>query len=170
MYIGEVISMSFEEQYDTHFDEIFRYIFYMTASKELAEDLTQETFMRFYRSDFRGESSVRTYVHQIARRIVYDHFRRKKLIQWLPFTQKHEQATTALEDVLIIKEEHEQLYNALQQLKLSYKDVLIYRKLEGYSIQQTAHILGWSETKVSNTQRSAMKQLQLLLGGMQDEA
>ena len=159
--------MSFEEQYTQYFQLMYRYIFYMTGSKELAEDLTQETFLRVYN---RGELHTEiAYIRTIARHLVYDHYRKKALIQWLPFTKQHEQQTTALPDLLIAKEELRELMKAMQQLKLSHKEVLIYRKIEGYSIEETARLLGWRTTKVVNTQRSAMKALQRILGGMYDD-
>lgn len=48
------------------------------GSAQAAEDLTQETFLRVYRSlpGFRGESSTRTWVLSIARRVCADHVAR----------------------------------------------------------------------------------------------
>jgi RNA polymerase sigma-70 factor (ECF subfamily) len=51
--------------------------FFRGKSPGDAEDLTQRTFYRFCRAKrgFRGESSVRTWLFQIARRLVIDHAR-----------------------------------------------------------------------------------------------
>lgn len=159
--------MSFEEQYTQYFQLMYCYIFYMTGSKELAEDLTQETFLRIYNR--RAHSTDIAYIRTVARHLVYDHYRKKALIQWLPFTKQHEQHTTVLPEQLIAKENMRELMEAMQQLKLSHKEVLIYRKIEGYSIEETARLLGWRTTKVVNTQRSAMKALQRILGGVNDD-
>lgn len=160
--------MSFEEHYAQHFQAIYRYTYYMTSSKELAEDLTQETFLRLYKGSFQHKSNVEAYLRQIARHLVYDYYRRRALIQWLPFMKQHEPTHVAIDEELEAQEDIRMLVEAIQQLKLSHKDVLIYRKIEQYSIDDTARILGWTPTKVANTQRSAMKALTRIVKG--DEA
>lgn len=158
--------MSFEEHYDRYFPAIFRYIYYMTGRKELAEDLTQETFLRLYKGQFLQRSAIETYLRQIARHLVYDYYRKKALIKWLPFAKEHEQARPSLFEEFAQLEDKRRLYEAIYALKLSYRDVIIYRQIEGYSVHETAQILGWSTVKVVNTQRSAMQQLEKTLGGM----
>ncbi|MGE7021694.1 RNA polymerase sigma factor [Solibacillus cecembensis] len=162
--------MDFEQIYEQHFGKIYQYIRYMVTNAELAEDLTQETFLRVYKNTFRQEASITTYIRQIARNIVYDHYRKKALIQWLPFTKSHEQEemTYVPHDWVVQSENRKALYEALQQLKPLQREVLIYRKIEELSIQETCEIMGISAMKVANTQRSAMKALEQLLGGEQD--
>lgn len=157
--------MSFEEYYERYFQIIYRYTYYMTSSKELAEDLTQETFLRLYNGSCQHVSSVETYLRKIARHLVYDYYRRRALIEWLPFTKKHADQRAAIDEQLIAEEQTRALLQMMQQLKPAHKEVLIYRKIEGYSIDETAALLGWSTTKVANTQRSAMKALARIVRG-----
>ncbi|MEG0473711.1 MAG: RNA polymerase sigma factor, partial [Solibacillus sp.] len=162
--------MDFEQIYEQHFGKIYQYIRYMVTNAELAEDLTQETFLSVYKSKFRHEASITTYIRQIARNIVYDHYRKKALIQWLPFAKSHEQEemTYVPHDWIVQTENRKALYEALQKLKPIQREVLIYRKIEELSIQETCEIMAISAMKVANTQRSAMKALEQLLGGEQD--
>ncbi|MGN7478727.1 RNA polymerase sigma factor, partial [Solibacillus silvestris] len=103
---------------------------------------------------------------------VYDYYRKKALIEWLPFKSAPEQREFVYvpHEWLAQEEERKQLYEALQKLKPVQREVLIYRKIEELSIQETCGIMGLSALKVANTQRSAMKALQKLLGGGIDEA
>ena len=55
------------------------------------------------------------------------------------------------EQVLQVKEESYELYRALEKLKDTYKKVIVLRKLKGFSIEEAAAILGWSESKVKST-------------------
>lgn len=71
---------------------------------------------------------------------------------------------------LVQEEARKQLYEALQQLKPVQREVIIYRKIEELSIQETCDIMGLTAMKIANTQRSAMKALQHILGGEIDEA
>ncbi|MFJ5771138.1 RNA polymerase sigma factor [Psychrobacillus sp. NPDC093180] len=52
-------------------------------------------------------------------------------------------------------EEVRGLYIALGKLKPSYREVIIWRKIEELSIKETAEILSWNEEKVKNTLRRA---------------
>jgi len=159
--------MEFDELYEAHFQRIYQYIYYMVSDTSLAEDLTQETFLRVYKGRFRQEAAMSTYIRQIARNIVYDHYRKKALIKWLPFQKKHEGTADQYvpHDWLVQSEDRRLLYEALQSLKTEHREVLIYRKIEELSIEETCGILGWSAMKVANTQRSAMKALEKRLGG-----
>ena len=66
---------------------------------------------------------------------------------------------------IVQSENRRLLYQALQALKPTHREVLIYRKVEELSMEETSVILGCSVTKVANTQRSAMKTLEQILGG-----
>ncbi|WP_238600622.1 RNA polymerase sigma factor [Metasolibacillus meyeri] len=160
-------NLDFEAIYEEHFHTIYKYIRLMVSHAQLAEDLTQETFVRLLKGNFRNEAHIQTFIRQIARNLVIDHYRKKALIQWLPFTQEHEQHdfTYTPHDWLAQNELRQELYEALQQLKPLQREILIFRKIEELSIEETSLITGLSITKIANTQRSAMKKLQQLLGG-----
>lgn len=66
--------MDLEEQYD----KIFRYCCFKLYDRQLAQDMTQETFLRFYRQDLKLESSKElAYLYTIARNLCADVFRKK---------------------------------------------------------------------------------------------
>ena len=159
-------TLNFDDIYEEYFHEIYRYIFYMVSDKQLAEDLTQEVFLRIYKSNSKPQT-IATYVRQVARHLVIDYYRKKSLIQWLPFGKDDEQHAHSYipHDWLVQSEEHQQLFEALQKLKPLQREILIYRKIDELSIEETNQITGLSTTKIANTQRSAMKKLQQILGG-----
>ena len=162
--------MNFDDIYEEHFHNIYRFIFYMVSDIQLAEDLTQEVFLRIYESDPKSET-IATYIRKVARHLVIDYYRRKALIQWLPFVKEYEQHahTYIPHDWLVQSEKRQQLFEALQKLKPLQREILIYRKIEELSIEETSKITGLSATKIANTQRSAMKKLQQILGGEWDD-
>ena len=159
--------MDFDMIYEQQFRKVYLYILYMVSNAELAEDLTQETFLKFYKANFKHEASASTFIRQIARNLVYDHYRRKALIHWLPFTNKHEKEELVYVPHEWLQQEESKriLYEAIQKLKPLEREVIIYRKIEELSIEETCTILGVKAMKLVNTQRSAMKELEKLLGG-----
>ncbi len=65
----------------------------------------------------------------------------------------------------------EQLYRTIQQLKPTYRHVIILRKLKEFSTAETALILNWSESKVKMTLKRALIELknELIKGGFTSE-
>src|SRR5881227_2491749 len=53
-----------------YYPDVYRYLLYLTGRPEMAEDLTQETFIRAWRglASFEGRASLRVWLHRIARR------------------------------------------------------------------------------------------------------
>ena len=64
--------------YDEQYDKIYRYCYYKVRDKNLAEDITQETFLRFLDSRYREQGKKIQYLYTIARNLCSDHFRNNK--------------------------------------------------------------------------------------------
>lgn len=98
----------------------------------------------------------------IARSVAIDEKRKTKLINWLPdiFLRHLVSPDKTPEESLELSENKRLLYDIINQLKRSYRDVLILRGIKGLSSKETAEVLGWSEAKVSLTLHRAMKAVQ----------
>ena len=72
--------MDLEQIFRAHQKEIFVYFLRTVGDRELAEDLSQETFVRACRAAllYRAEASLRTWLFTIARGTLADHYRRKR--------------------------------------------------------------------------------------------
>lgn len=147
---------------------IFRYMSYLVRHKQVAEDLTQEVFIRFVRTGdiHRTSVEIQAWLRKTARNIAFDYLRRKRLIEFIPFIPIHEKME---EHPFFEMENVRELYDALGKLKPSYREVIIWRKIEELSIRDTAEILSWNEEKVKNTLKRAMQALRKEMGGVQDE-
>lgn len=66
-----MIIMNIEENYD----KIYKYIYYRIHDKELAEDLTQEVFLKFLDSSYREQGKDIRYLYMIARNLYIDAMR-----------------------------------------------------------------------------------------------
>ena len=75
--------MDIEQQYD----KLLRYCYMKLRDRALAEDLTQETFIKFFESkDYHSIGKEMAYLYTIARNLCIDYFRKHKdeLIEDLP--------------------------------------------------------------------------------------
>ena len=67
------MSMDLDEQYD----KIYRYCYYKLRHRESAEDVTQETFLRFFRT-YEGRGQNLSLLYTIARNLCTDEFRKRQ--------------------------------------------------------------------------------------------
>ena len=69
--------------YDTHVDRVFRMAYRMTGDEALAEDLTQETFLRAFGNldRFRGDASLSTWLYAIGMRTVLSGLRKVRRLR-----------------------------------------------------------------------------------------
>lgn len=150
-----------EDLFHEYSSLIYRFILLMVSNREEAEDLTQEVFIRVHKAlpQFKGESSYKTWLYTIARNLVYDHCRKKRTINLLKEIARLERTEPIPEEILELKEQSQSLYQALLALKLSYREIIILRKIKGYQINETAEILGWTESKVKTTLHRALNAL-----------
>ncbi|WML49987.1 sigma-70 family RNA polymerase sigma factor [Neobacillus sp. PS3-34] len=150
-----------EDLFHEYSSLIYRFILLMVSNREEAEDLTQEVFIRVHKAlpQFKGESSYKTWLYTIARNLVYDHCRKKRTINLLKELARLERTEPIPEEILELKEQSQSLYQALLALKLSYREIIILRKIKGYQINETAEILGWTESKVKTTLHRALNAL-----------
>lgn len=153
--------MIFEEWYEKYVDSIYKYILLMVKDTQLAEDLTQETFLKVFinQKNFKGNSKVKTWIYRIAYSVTMNYFRKKHPITTL-FNLVIPIKNT--ETLLIEQEDINELFLAISKLKMSYKQVIILNKIQQFSIKETASILGWSEGKVKMQLSRGLKALKKL--------
>ncbi len=157
----------------SHYKAVYQYTYFLVGQKQLAEDLTQDAFVKALKTNKAIDSSEgqRAWLYTIARNTVYDAMKRAKIINFIPFGKKEYVAHEFYEPEswLTNDEANFELYKALGQLSFEHRQAIVLRKIEGFSIKETAQILGWNESKVKNATERGMKKLALQLGGIHDE-
>ncbi|MGP4076979.1 RNA polymerase sigma factor SigX [Halobacillus sp. K22] len=175
----------FDELYDNYHHDLFQYLIYMVKDRNLAEDLVQEVYIKVLKSydSFDGRSTEKTWLLSIARHVAIDHFRKQKrkrnrIMDFFDWNEKGEQLkdyASLPDEIAIQNDEMKQVYKALDNCTVDQRNVIIFRFIQGLSIQETAEILNWSESKVKTTQHRGMKALKEIMdkpveGGVQREA
>jgi RNA polymerase sigma-70 factor (ECF subfamily) len=129
--------------YDANVDRVYRLAYRLTGDDDLAEEFTQETFIRaFDRLDgFRGESALSTWLHSVTVSVVYNGLRKLK---------RRRQRQVPLKDVAQLSEPavepepdlRERLKVAIDGLPDGYRTVFVMHELEGYTHAEIAAALG----------------------------
>ncbi len=150
--------------FNRYYPEIFAYLRYRTSSLEDAEDLAAMVFeravrhIRTYKETGRG---LGAWLQRIASNLVVDYYRRRSVkgrtTDPLPIHLVDPQPSP-LEHALR-QDTIEEVHNALSALPESQRDVLIYRFLLGYNLEETAHIMDKSVNAIKALQHRALKRL-----------
>jgi RNA polymerase sigma-70 factor (ECF subfamily) len=127
-----------------------------------AEDVGQETFIRFYNGlkRFRGDSSIGTYLTRIAINLSLNELKRRKRkrILFMQNPRDNELNISNAETKNIYNGEKEIIHSALKKLDPKFRSVIVLRLLEDYSIKETAEILNIpTGTVLSRLSRAQMK-------------
>lgn len=170
---GLEMKTTFDRLYDMYHHDVYQYIFYLVKNKEVTEDLVQDTYIKVLKGydTFRGDSSEKTWLFSIARFTVMDFFRsnqrkKNKLLQVFEnesTLSKIKNDEPMPEEVASLKEEIQELYLHLDELSLDQRNVLILRYLQSMTIQETASVLEWTDSKVKTTQHRALKKLRQIM-------
>ena len=129
--------------YDAHVDRIYRLVYRMAGDGDLAEDFTQDTFIRaFERLDqFRGDSSLATWLHSIAVSVTLNGMRKVKRIG-LRTTELEETPLLATEARDLPPDLRTRLFQAIDALSEKLRPVFIMHDIEGYTHEEIGQSLG----------------------------
>jgi RNA polymerase sigma-70 factor, ECF subfamily len=157
----EIIKKRINDWYSYYSNDIFRYAFFMIGERDQAKDILQETFIRaFIKYETFDGMNPKGWLFRIARNLTIDYIRKRKPISYLfNFMPNLKSTEKNPEEIVILNEIERLLYKSLNKIKLQYKDVIILRKIKGFSIAETAQILGWSENKVKVNLHRGMQTL-----------
>jgi RNA polymerase sigma-70 factor, ECF subfamily len=154
--------MDWEELYHQYSDHVFKFIFFMVGNRNIAEDLTHDTYVRVQKAllNYRGDSNYYTWLIAIARNVTADFLRRKRKIYFIPFeTNYHDSVGKTTEELFIQEEFNVELWKAINKLKFNYREVIVLRKIQELSVEDTAEALGWTISKVKSTTYRALEKL-----------
>ena len=138
----------------------------MLGNGQEAEDTGQETFIRFYQNlrQFRGESSVATYLTRIAMNLSFNKLKKMRKMQFR-FRQHPEnvEQTIADPDVKSYDNTKEIIQEALDQLKPEFRAVIVLRFFQEYSIREIAEVLSIPQGTVLSRLARAQEKLRVIL-------
>jgi RNA polymerase sigma-70 factor (ECF subfamily) len=132
---------------------LLRYLLYLTSSRELAEDLFQEVWMRVLvrGGQFNGKARFDTWLFTIARNLVID-YRRKRTVASLdelfegsneedrPMSFEISDGQPTPFDRFASLEDRQRIANALLEVDTLYREVLVLRFHEELSLQEIATV------------------------------
>lgn len=149
--------MDIEEQYD----KIYRYCYFKLGQQSIAEDITQEAFLRFWEStSYRNEGKALHYLYTIARNLCVDEYRKqgreKESAINIEETMEYKAVVGNSEEQLLTKIV---LKQALEELSEQDRELILLRFVNQVPINLISKLTGLSRFTIYRRINNAIARL-----------
>jgi len=162
------IKKEFSKVYDKYIEKIYRFVYFKVGSVEIAEDLSSETFLKYWNyykksidpeENYEEIDNSQAFLYQIARNLIADHYRkegRTRIVSTDDFVIPDD------EDIHAKAKLDSDLANvrfALNKLKDDYQNAIIWHYLDDLPVKEVAKLLNKSENNTRVMLHRALKEL-----------
>lgn len=138
---------AFDMLFAKYNNKLYASLLAFTKSKELAEDLTQQTFIRVWKKieTFRGESSLFTWMYRIAINLAKNEFNSKEtkkqgLTDVIEENHDFASSISSPESIAIEKESIDAVIKFISTMQSDLKEAISLREFDGKSYEEIAQI------------------------------
>jgi RNA polymerase sigma-70 factor (ECF subfamily) len=164
---------AWEDIVRAHTRRIYNLCYRFTSRREEAEDLTQEVFLRVFRTltsyDAR-QGPLGVWLHRVARNLLIDHYRATRKLKHdvsledsMPFLEEKESSAPRPDRVLARHELSETVQAALLRLSPELREAVILRDLQELDYKEIADVLDVPEGTVKSRINRGRAELARLL-------
>ncbi|MDD5433183.1 MAG: sigma-70 family RNA polymerase sigma factor [Candidatus Pacebacteria bacterium] len=161
--MSEKANKKFAKIYDKHIDQIYRFVFIKTGSKETAEDLTSQVFVKGWRK-FKAQGNdiknVSAYLYQIARAEIANFYRDAAKFQIVSTgaveIQDNQDDLEMTQEINFMGQD---MQKALRTIEEDLQNILIWHYVEGLAFKEISKFLNRPEGTVRVMAHRALKEL-----------
>ena len=151
--------------YDAHVDRVYRLAYRLAGDADLAQDFTQETFVRAFNKlhEFQGRSAFATWLHAITVSVSLNALRKVKKFRQreVELDEVHSNYTTSAREAE--PDLKQRLKSAIESLPEHYRAVFVMYDMEGYTHEEIGTVLGvpvgTSKARLSRAREKLREQL-----------
>ena len=152
----------FDEVVRLYRPRIFRFLMASLGDRDVAESLTQDCFLKAYtaRHQFRGDSSLSTWLTRIALNLVRDYLRSRRMRFWqrtrdtaLDIVDVGEwipDGASSPEQVCLQQERVREIWRSVEQLSRQQRTVFLLRFVEEMELSEIAETIGMNTSTVKS--------------------
>jgi RNA polymerase sigma-70 factor, ECF subfamily len=138
---------AFETAFQMHKNKVYDFALRMLGSRESAADVTQETFIRLFKTlqVGNGIQNIESWLFIVNRNLCFNHLR----------DQRPSAALDSVEDTTsVVQDEHstdrDTLRRAMSRLEVGHREALILREYSGLTYGEMAEILETTESAIKS--------------------
>jgi len=152
----------FDEVVRLYRPRIFRFLMASLGDRDLAESLTQDCFLKAYtaRHQFRGDSSLATWLTRIALNLVRDHLRSRRMRFWqktrdtaldiVDVSDWIPDAACSPEETCLQQERVREIWRSVEKLSRQQRTVFLLRFVEEMELSEIAETTGMNTSTVKS--------------------
>src|SRR5215471_5581761 len=141
-------AQSFEEYAMPLFDSLYNFAMWLARNREEAEDLVQETYAKALKgfSSFQPGTNFRAWMFRILRNAFLNSRTGLRVLQTSASELEAESPLMPIteqtpESILLRQIDHDTLYRAIEELPVSFREVLLLRDVEELTYQEIAEAI-----------------------------
>ncbi|MDA3628576.1 RNA polymerase sigma factor SigM [Saccharopolyspora oryzae] len=161
---------AFSELFRRHRDRLWAVALRTMRDHEDAADALQDAMISAFRnaSSFRAESQVTTWLHRIVVNACLDRIRRRQARPTVPLPETGPAEPAVPRDAIAEQDTKMAVQDALAELPEDQRSAIVLVDVEGYSVSETASILGIAEGTVKSRCARGRGKLAKLLGHLRN--
>ena len=161
---------AFEELVRRHRDRLWAVALRTLREPEEAADALQDALVSAYKAagSFRAESAVTTWLHRIVVNACLDRIRRRQVRPTVPLPEEGPGEPADQRDRMAERDTAMAVEEALGQLAVEQRAAITLVDIEGYSVADSAQILGVAEGTVKSRCARGRAKLAVLLGHLRN--
>lgn len=145
---------------------LYRFVYYKVQNREEAEDITQETYARampYLQGGKVQPGKQLGFLRTVASNVLRDQWRRNKRRGAAVDIEAINPKEHAVEDETTMSAERQAIEQALTKLSKEQRQVIELRIIQGYSVSDTASVMGKEEGAIRVIQHRALQQLAAIM-------
>lgn len=156
--------------YNAYFDVIIQKVYRLCKEIEVAEEITQESFIQLFlhKKNLKDPAGIYPYLYTVSKRLAISHFRKK--VNQTQYENYHagcwEESTDESQKKIEEKDLRTLIENAIDELPQQQRLVYQMNKLEDKSYHEIADIVGVSKNTVRNHIATASKIIRLKVSNL----
>ena len=154
------MAVNFEEVYNEHFSDVYKYVLSLSKNESIAEDVTQETFFKAMQSidQFNGTCKLYVWLCQIAKNTYFSFCQKRK--RYVADGDIDLSAKIDIEADYLDKDATKRLHILLHNLNEPYKEVFTLRIFGELPFSQIGELFGKTDSWARLIFHRAKRQLQ----------
>lgn len=163
MLEGGINLTDFKSIYQLYFKDVYRFIYAMCRDEHVAEEITQETFLKALKhiNSYEGKCKLKVWLCQIAKNTYYSyHAKQSRTNEWIELRENTLSSDRGQEELILQKEDALRVHKILHAMNEPYKEVFTLRVFGELSFAEISQLFEKSESWARVTFYRAKQRIQ----------
>ena len=150
-----------EHKFKTDYNELaqplFRFMYFKTKDKQLAQDIVQDSFVKYWdKMENIGAGKEKSYLFTTAKNLFFNSIEHNKVVEKYQNAQPTISKSSTPLFELEVSEFKEKLESAIASLPDKQREVFLMHRIEGYKYKEISQLLDLSQKAVEKRMSQAL--------------